>query len=238
MNKKEIIIFILSVALVFGIVYVSKVQNKNQSLKDETILSEKQELEPNSFELCIANGGSDRTPNYNTLKVCILDNKLYEENCVSNDKYFIIEDSLKDSTGANHLVKFKTNPNQNFDCKYVVEKGDFEIKNEGADYILALENDFLIMDSGTGPDPRGLTVYNLNLRKKVYEDSYSQPVNIQNNVIDYWVGTKKTVTGENCPESKKWEEGGLGSVINTHVSLNFTTLIKKELGDYNCSSTQ
>lgn len=195
-------------------------------------------LEPDSFAWCIANGGDDRTPNYNAPKVCVLTNKVYEENCVSNTKYFVIESNLTDSVGANHLVKFKTSENQNFDCKYVVEKGDFEIKNEWAEYALALENNFLILDSGTGPDPRGLVVYDLNLRKKIYEDSYSQPINIQNNIVDYWTGTTKPVTEQNCPEFKQWEEGGSGSAIDAHVSLNLSTLVKKELGEYRCSARQ
>lgn len=191
-----------------------------------------------SFEWCMANGGENRTPNYNAPKVCVLNNRVYEESCISNTKYFVIESNLTDSVGANHLVKYKTNENQNFECKYVIEKGDFEIKNEWAEYTLALENNFLILDSGTGPDSRGLIIYDLNLRKKVYEDSYSQPINIQNNSVDYWTGTTKPVTEQNCPDFKKWEEGGLTSAIDAHVSLNLSTLVKKELGEYRCSPRQ
>lgn len=227
----------------------SKSTNFNSSIFDEFLYTFKftklkptdtraGNLKPDSFEWCMANGGDNRTPNYNAPKVCILNNKVYEENCVSNAKYFVIESNLTDSVGSNHLVKFKTNENQNFDCKYVIEKGDFEIKNEWAEYTLALENNFLILDSGTGPDPRGLIVYDLNLRKKVYEDSYSQPINIQNNIVDYWTGTTKPVTEQNCPEFKKWEEGGLGSAIDAHVSLNLLTLVEKELGEYRCSPRQ
>ena len=206
--------------------------------KLETTDASVDSLKPDAFEWCMANGGDNRTPNYNAPKVCVLNNKVYEESCVSNTKYFVIESNLTDSVGANHLVKFKTDANQNFVCEYKVEKGDFEIKNEWAEYTLALDNNFLILDSGTGPDPRGLIIYDLNLRKKVYEDSYSQPINIQNNTIDYWTGTTKPVTEQNCPDFKKWEEGGLGSAIDTHVSLNLLTLVKKELGEYRCSPRQ
>lgn len=199
-------------------------------------MSENDALKSDPFEWCMSNGGENRTPNYNAPKVCILNSKVYEESCVGNDKYFVIESKLTDSVGANHLTKYKTDGNQNFDCKYVVEKGDFEIRNERAEYTLALENNFLILDSGTGPTPRGFIAYDLNLRKKVYEDSYSQPINIQNNLVDYWTVTTKPVTEQNCPEFKKWEERGLGSVIDARVSLNLSTLIKKELGEYRCSA--
>ncbi len=195
-------------------------------------------LKPDSFDWCMANGGDNRTPNYNAPKICVLDNRVYEESCVGNDKYFVIESGLKESVGANHLVKFKTHANQNFICEYKFEKGDFEIKNYRTEYTLALEDNFLILDSGTGPDPRGLIIYDLNLRKKVFEDSYSQPINIQNHTVDYWIGTTKPATEQNCPEFKKWEEGGLVSAIDTHVSLNLSTLVKKELGEYRCSPRQ
>ncbi len=195
-------------------------------------------LKPNSFEWCIANGGEDRTPNYNAPKVCIFENKVYEENCISNNKYFVIEKNLTDSVGANHLIKFKTDANQNFVCEYVVEKGDFEIKNEWAEYTLALENNFLILDSGTGPDPRGLIIYNLSTRKKVYTDEYFEPVLIQNNTINYWNPTNQKATNENCPKLNEYLSGGLGAGIDSHVLLDLLTLSKKELGEYRCSPRQ
>lgn len=195
-------------------------------------------LKPDSFEWCMANGGNNRIPNYNAPKVCVLNNKVYEENCVSNTKYFVIESNLTDSVGTNHLVKFKANENQNFDCKYVVENGDFEIKNEWAEYTLALENNFLILDSGTGPDPRGLIIYNLSSRKKVYTDEYFQPTLIQNNTINYWSPTSQKATNENCPKLNEYASSGLGAGIDSHVVLDLLTLSKKELGEYRCSPRQ
>lgn len=195
-------------------------------------------LEPDSFEWCMTNGGNNRTPNYNAPKVCVLNNKVYEENCVSNDKYFVIEKNLTDSVGADHLVKYKTNANQNLSCEYIVGNGDFEIKNEWAEYTLALENNFLILDSGTGPDPRGLIIYNLSSRKKVYTDEYFQPVLIQNNTINYWSPTSQKATNENCPKLNEYTSSGLGAGIDSHVVLDLLTLSKKELEEYRCSPRQ
>jgi hypothetical protein len=191
----------------------------------------------NSFEWCVANGGENITPNYNALKVCVLDNKVYEENCVSNNKYFVISKNKTDSVGTNILIKYKSSPNQNLSCDYLYSDGDFKIEGD-AEYIMALENNFLILDSGTGPDPRGLIVYDLNLRKKIYEGSYSKPVDVQNNTVNYWAETTKIATEQNCPELKTWQNGGLEAAIDARVSLNLITLIKKESGEYRCSSRQ
>ncbi len=217
---------------------VLQTETKNNANGQEVGVKDVDNPKPNTYGWCITNGGEDRTPNYNAPKVCVVNNKVYEENCVSNNKYFVVEKNLTDSVGANHLVKYKINENQNFSCEYVVEKGDFEIKNEWAEYTLALENNFLILDSGTGPDPRGLIIYDLNARKKVFEDTYSRPITIQNNTINYWTEAVEKATEVNCPELKEYEAGGLGAAIDAHVSLNLSNLIKKDLGERRCSSRQ
>ena len=189
-------------------------------------------LEPSldSFEWCMANGGKDESPNYNAPKVCALQNKIYNQNCVSNEKYSVI-------AGPNILVKYKSSDKQIISCDYSVGSGDFQIVGD-AEYILALENNFLIIDSGTGPDPRSLIIYDLNTRKKIYNDSYSKPVDIKNNTVNYWTGTATPVTDQNCPESKQWKAEGLGAAIDSYVSLNLPTLIKTALGEYRCSPRQ
>ena len=103
---------------------------------------------------------------------------------------------------------------------------------------MALENNFLILDEGTGPFPRGLLIYDLSSRKKVLEDSYSEPFNIKNNIINYWTETTIKANEENCSTYKVNEENFMGSAIETRVSLDLLTLVKKELGEYRCSATQ
>ena len=191
-------------------------------------------VKTNSFEWCMANGGKNETPNYNAPKVCVLSNKVYEDNCVGNSKYFVISRDSSEGAGTDILVKYKSSPDQIFSCNYIKQSGDLEVGGDGT-YVLALENNFLLLDVGTGPDPRVLTIYNLNTRKGIYNDSYSQPVNIQNNVIDYWTGTTTPVTQKNCPDFITWETRGLGTAIEVHVSLNLLTLTKTELGEYRCS---
>jgi hypothetical protein len=216
-------------------------QNQNTNLPDTStttpITQPSSASTTNTFEWCMANGGKDTTPNYNAPKTCLLENRIYNNNCVSNDKFVVIAKDKIDEVGSDILVKYKASPGQNISCDYVAGSGDYGLGG-GAEYILALENNFLITDTGTGPDGRVLTIYDLNPRKEVFRDSYSKPVDIKDNVINYWTGTTTPVTLENCPDYKEWETDGLGAGIDAYVSLDMSTLTKKELGKYHCSPRQ
>ena len=161
-----------------------------------------------------------------------------EATCNESPKYFVVEENHTGDVGTDHLIKYKTTESQHFECKYVVEKTDFEIKNEWADYFLALENNFLILDSGTGPATRGLIVYDLTKRANVFSDTYSRPIIVKDSTIDYWAETQEKATQANCPELATYEGGGLGAAIDTHVILNLSTLTKKELGEKRCDARQ
>lgn len=199
-------------------------------------------VKPDSFEWCIARGGKDWTPKYNAPKKCILENRVYEENCVGNNKYLAISKDSNEGVGSDTLVKYKSSPNQTISCEYVTGKGDFEIKDEWTQYLLSLENNLLFFDSGTGPDQRGIIIYDLDKRLEVYNDSYTaivpDPIDIGDNYIKYWNRTDKNVTTENCPRKEEYYAGGLGAAIDEHVVVNLTTFAKKELGEYRCSPVQ
>jgi len=160
------------------------------------------------------------------------------EKCYENNNYFVIEQGATDSVGGNLLVKYKSADNQKFDCKYVVEQNDFEIKNEDADYYLGLENKFLLIDRGTGPHPRAFIIYDLEKRQKVYNASYSVPVNLENNYFDYWKGVSTKVTKENCPEKDYYENAGLGTAIEEHVRLQLINMEEINLNESRCSGRQ
>lgn len=161
--------------------------------------------------------------------------------CYQNQKYFV---ALKDgqSEDSRILVKLKNNQNSYNDCSYNLEKSDFEIK-EWITMILNLDNNFLLTDTGTAPGIRGLSVYDLDKKTKIYDGSYSgggnPPVEIlDNNIISFWEETKEKPTENNCPELKQNEENGLGSAIEEKVNLNLITLKKELLKEYRCSARQ
>lgn len=105
-------------------------------------------------------------------------------------------------------------------------------------FFKALAGNFLIIDQGTAPYPRGLLIYNLNLKRQVFSDRYSTPLDIKSDTINYWASTTQQVTVANCPDSAQWFASGLGAEIETHVSLNLSTLTKTNLEETRCRSMQ
>lgn len=249
-STRTLVIIVAGLAFVFVVIElilaaqmsktVQPVQSAVSASTTQQIISTpiNENLKPNDFTGCINNGGKDITPDFNALQKCILDNRIYESDCVSNDKYFVVENALIDSVGSDILVKYKSTNDQKYSCEYLASDSDFQIKNKWAEYVLALENNFLILDSGTGPPPRGLIVYDLISRKKVFTDSYSNPIAINSDTVTYWspVSTKPYET--NCPKLSEYTAEGLGAVIEARVVLTLSTLNKTEVGEYRCSATQ
>lgn len=160
--------------------------------------------------------------------------------CHENEKYFVVVGNGKT---PGFLVKYKTAGDQRFECRWAVNDLDFFIGIEWSEFYLGLTGDFLLLDSGTGPGIRGLIIYDLSKREKVFTDGYeSYPyqsaVTIQENSLIYWTGTDIEPTPENCPELEYWESAGLGAVIETKVKLDLSTLTKVELGEHQCMAEQ
>ncbi|MCX6741495.1 MAG: hypothetical protein NTY61_03810, partial [Candidatus Parcubacteria bacterium] len=69
-------------------------------------------------------------------------------------------------------------------------------KNQ-AMFFKGLEGNFLIIDQGTAPYPRGLIIYDLRSKKQVLSDRYSQPLDITSATVSYWNPTNQKVTAQN-----------------------------------------
>jgi hypothetical protein len=161
--------------------------------------------------------------------------------CYQNQKYFV---ALKDgqSKDSRVLIKLKNSQNSYNDCSYDLEKSDFEIK-EWITMVLGLENNFLLTDSGTGPGPRLLTIYDLNKgttqgTSYLYDGTYDRPFEISNNTITYWEVKSDIANKTNCPILAENESNGFGSIIETHIKLDLITLKKEFLGEDRCTPTQ
>ena len=240
---KAIRIF-LFILIVFGVVLLLTQKIWVPKLVNQIVLHENENIAP--VVLPESNnpsnvGLSDSLPFKNTITNAKTEPTIQGTDgsiCRESLKYFLIEKNTE-NVGSDQLIKYKTNDNQNFSCKYVVEKGDFEIKNEDAEYFYAITNNFLILDSGTAPDPRIMIIYDLNSQKKVYTDGYfSENAIVKDNIIDYWSPTTEIATIKNCPELNENSSNGLGSGIDSHVILDLSTMSKKVLGEYRCSVRQ
>ncbi len=159
--------------------------------------------------------------------------------CLESPKYVAVQRNIKDDVGSDILVKFKTSADQKIPCKYSVAPGDFEVKENGsAQYFLVFTTNFLALDSSVDQDPRTLTIYNLNTKKQVYEDTYSKPITQEGDVLTYWTPTNTKATAQNCTQYKEYTSKYTGAFIESQVRLDLSTLTKKELGESRCMPLQ
>ncbi len=161
--------------------------------------------------------------------------QLENTQCYDSNKYFVIEQPALQNPGSNFLVKYKKTTDEYFPCEYSVKYGDFELRNPGgADYFTALTNHFLVTDSGTAVNNRGITLYDLNSRQEVFHDQYSSgdPV-ITETSISYWKNTGETVTKDNCVESADSQRVAKNTIV-THITLDLITMIKKDHNEKRC----
>lgn len=157
--------------------------------------------------------------------------------CLDNAKYRVVSKQIE-AVASDILVKYKASGGENIPCNYLVDEADFEIKGLGATYVYALTDNFLLLDTGTAPTPRKITVYDLNMRKEVYNDFYSTPTSTKDDSLTYWTRVDEEVTITNCPEVDTWAASALGATIEAEVTLDLSTLTKKDLGERRCSPLQ
>jgi hypothetical protein len=112
---------------------------------------------------------------------------------------------------------------------------------EGDNFFYGIYNDFMFIDSGTGPDPRGLDVFDLSQKKKVFSGSYSQPIALdkdQRLVYYEEVDEKKLKKKPDCPEAEEWKNNNLGIAYEEKVSLDLKTLKIARSGQLRCAARQ
>ena len=75
-----------------------------------------------------------------------------------------------------------------------------------------------LLDSGTAPEPRGLIVWDLRQRRKIFAGTYASPHAIKPGHIEYWLESA-AATDRNCPARQQWATLGLGAAVETQVRL-------------------
>ncbi len=154
--------------------------------------------------------------------------------CRSSEKYFVIERPRLTEAGMDIVVKYKQVGQPEIPCEYSVADGDFVLKDlQGPSYVMALTRKYLVIDSGTGVNGRGVTLYDLDTRIDVFHDIYSSgdPI-ITEASISYWKNTNELVTSKNCiqPADRLVDN----NTIVTHIILDLKTLQKKGVGEKRC----
>jgi hypothetical protein len=161
-----------------------------------------------------------------------------ELKCYDSLQYFAIQESLSGAVGANILIKYKVSPSSTFSCVYDIGSEDFEIKNTKSEYFLSFADNFLLLDSGTGPSNRQLIAYDLRSKKLVLMDSYQGPVTVTGDNITYLTKTDQKPSLQNCPDLSSYTANGLNALIMAKVSVDLATGTKKEWGKNQCVASQ
>lgn len=121
-------------------------------------------------------------------------------------------------------------------CIYDSVHAIFESKQNWETFYLDFKYPYLFLDSGTGPDPRGLTIIDVILQKTVLSTGYSDPIEfIDSSTISYWSERNDT---EKCEECAKWAAQGLGCAIEDKVLYNFRTQTITTTKESRCASRQ
>jgi hypothetical protein len=135
-----------------------------------------------------------------------------KKKCHYSPLYIVVERETG-GVGTDFIIK-KNGSKRGASCDLVIGGSDFELSNEDAEYFMAIHGHLLILDSGTGPDPRRFIVWDLRSQKKVFSGAYSGPYIVENGVIKYWLETDEA-TEHNCPSFKLNLAIGLSSAMET-----------------------
>jgi hypothetical protein len=111
----------------------------------------------------------------------------------------------------------------------------------GDNFFFGVYDDFMFVDSGTGPDPRGLDVIDLAQKKNVFSGSYSSPIALDKGerlVYYLEVDEKKLKKKPDCPEAEEWKQGQLGIAYEEKVSLDLKTMKMTHSGQLRCAARQ
>jgi len=139
--------------------------------------------------------------------------------CHDGDRYRVVSKPAE-SAGQHLIARKKVRGDEIKPCLYSAQEGDFEIRNEDADYFLALRGSLLILDRGTAPEPRVLILWDIEKRMKVYSGTYSPPLRIADDGMHFWQQSGNA-TDANCAQAARWREQGLGAAIEREVWLGF-----------------
>jgi hypothetical protein len=156
--------------------------------------------------------------------------------CHDGGRYRVVAKATE-SVGTDFLIKYTPRGRSIPACRYAVRAGDFEIRNERAEYFLGLQGALLILDSGTAPEPRGLIVWDLEKRQKVFTGTYSPPYSIDAAGMRFWAQSSEA-TDANCPQAAGWRANGLGAALETETTLNFADLSLTPSENTRCSARQ
>ena len=151
--------------------------------------------------------------------------------CYRHARYIVVERELVDQVGADLFIRSHAVGR----CDADSLPGDIVIRNEWAEYFAGLRGDVLILDSGTGPDIRGLIVIDLRTRRRLLETSYVElTAGPDTTSIGIWSGFYLNRPAPGCA----LPVGGLEPGIDSLFTLDLRTGGVRYAGRTRCANRQ
>lgn len=150
-------------------------------------------------------------------------------NCYRTALYTVVEVARTEEVGSDHFIGNATRP-----CDADSLAADFVVRNEWAEYFAGLRGHFLILDSGTGPDMRGLLVFDLQTRRRTFQGLYANfERGATNDAIGVWQPYDLPTLRPGCPVIE-----GFGHGVDSLVWLNLRTGKTSYAGQVRCAIRQ
>ncbi|MDB4984301.1 MAG: hypothetical protein JWM20_480 [Patescibacteria group bacterium] len=162
--------------------------------------------------------------------------------CYQNEKYFVIS-QWNGGLGDDFLIASLRSNQDVLPCTFSLALADFTL----ADYnFLSLKGKYLVLDEGSAPSPRGISIVDLEQKKTVFVADYDggnspdHKVTFTDNSMTYWEWLRKTqvATSENCPVYEAIMNTTGNPVFVQMVTVDFATLQKKYSGTSECVAFQ
>ena len=150
--------------------------------------------------------------------------------CVANDQYIVISQS-SDAVGDRIVARRKSTHEAKASCKINNDPGDYIVARAGeAKYIIGLIQNFLVLDQGTGPSGRRLSIVNLSTQRQIWSSIYAEEPKIVDRNIKFIKylreGNKKICSNFSEIVSQNWTPLYVVPAEISLPDLTFRTLAK------------
>jgi hypothetical protein len=149
--------------------------------------------------------------------------------CHRSQLYTVVEVALANQVGADHFIG-----DARRSCSPDSLATDFVVRNEWAEYFAGLRGHFLVLDSGTGSDVRGLVVFNLRTRRRTFAGPYvGLEPGVRGDTLGIWQPYELPQPRPGCPVV-----GGLGHGADSLVWLDLRAGTTRFAGRVRCATRQ
>ncbi len=153
---------------------------------------------------------------------------------------------------GNMFVTRKSTGKIKDDCMVETRPSDIVVGRDEPYYYIDLRHDYLVLDSGTGPD-RSLVIFDLRSGKPILQAPYSvsadnacdptrgclssEEFKLDDSGVIFWRATKEPPTARNCPDFAKISRD-LPAVIEEKTAFRFATRKAENLKTKRCVPSQ